>query len=347
MTNFLLINITIMTIYFFSFQSKESSFDFMDINHTTLLKGFAILTVLWSHIGGELGVNYIQTIAGIGVSIFIICSGYGLTESYKKRGLDGFFKNRITKIVFLFWIVELIGLTINGVSKGIIIKDLLFITPATSYGWFMQYILICYCIFWAVMKVHEKNSFIGKHTLLTFNTIFIAWFILESLYFAKEGMPELRARQMFAFPIGYYISINKMKLKLFIEDNKLNLELVMIIIGLTISVISQMDVMNNFKIIFTNILSLFTVMPIGIAIIMLSWRYKRILENRLFEILGNLSFEIYLIHSFTLSIIKEFIISIILFIIVTCTLTLILYKISEFLNRRRESNGRYNGNYIN
>lgn len=58
--------------------SRNSEIKFMDKPFTTAIKGFSILTVVWAHTGGRLGVGGIQFIAGVGVSLFIICSGYGL-----------------------------------------------------------------------------------------------------------------------------------------------------------------------------------------------------------------------------------------------------------------------------
>ena len=56
----------------------------MDVKYTNCIKGFSILTVIWAHTGAKLDVEAIQFIAGIGVSLFIICSGHGLELSYQK-----------------------------------------------------------------------------------------------------------------------------------------------------------------------------------------------------------------------------------------------------------------------
>lgn len=56
-------------------------------NCTTAIKGFAILTIVWAHIGARLGVGRVQFIARIGVVSFLICSGYSLEISYEKRRL--------------------------------------------------------------------------------------------------------------------------------------------------------------------------------------------------------------------------------------------------------------------
>ena len=67
------------------FFGKKNLYDsFFSRSQTGILKGVGILTVLWAHSGMNYGIGGIQWIAGIGVALFLIFSGYGLTESYKK-----------------------------------------------------------------------------------------------------------------------------------------------------------------------------------------------------------------------------------------------------------------------
>lgn len=60
-----------------------------------------------------------------------------------------------------FWIVELIGLFVTDsftVKKYVL--DFIFLMPATGYGWFMGYIVICYSIFYVIKKLvkNDKNQ---------------------------------------------------------------------------------------------------------------------------------------------------------------------------------------------
>lgn len=40
---------------------------------------------------------------------------------------------------------------------------------------------------------------------------FVAWFVLESVFFANPDMPFLRARQMLSFPCGVLLAKHKEK----------------------------------------------------------------------------------------------------------------------------------------
>lgn len=52
------------------------------------------------HLAGHLGTNIFTPFGGIGVTIFLVLSGFGLNESLKKNGINGF----ITKKFYRIWL---------------------------------------------------------------------------------------------------------------------------------------------------------------------------------------------------------------------------------------------------
>lgn len=137
------------------------------------------MTVVWAHSGAMLSVGGIQFIAGIGVALFLICSGYGLEISYEKNGLKGFWKKRLLGVCLPFWIIELIGLLVTGnFSVKIYLFDISFLKPATGYGWFMGYIVICYLIFYVI----KKKVLDSKLQTVALFVAFAVWFVLESVF---------------------------------------------------------------------------------------------------------------------------------------------------------------------
>lgn len=88
--------------------------------------------------------------------------------------------------------------------------DAVFISPATGYGWFMQYIVICYILFFSVKMMSEKLRVNEMWILIV---AFAVWFIADSCFFADSGMPFLRARQMLSFPLGVMIAKNREKIE--------------------------------------------------------------------------------------------------------------------------------------
>lgn len=93
MKYFAFLTFLIFTCYLLGFVKKPEKYQWMDRNYTTAIKGFSILTVVWAHSGARLSVGGIQFIAGIGVALFLMCSGYGLEVSYEKNRLKASGRN--------------------------------------------------------------------------------------------------------------------------------------------------------------------------------------------------------------------------------------------------------------
>lgn len=207
MKYFAFLTLLIIVSYLLDFAKRPEKYQWMDRNYTTAIKGFAILTVVWVDTGARLGVGGIQFIAGIGVALFLICSG--LEISYEKDGLKGFWKKHLLGVCLPFWVIELIGLLATGTfSVKSYLLDFIFLKPATSYGWFMGYIVVCYLIFYVV-----KRFIPDAKRMTVFFGAFAVWFVLESVFFAKPDMPFLCARQMLSFPCGVLLAMNKEKVE--------------------------------------------------------------------------------------------------------------------------------------
>ena len=74
----------------------------------------------------------------------------------------------------------------------------------------MQYIVICYILFFSVKMMSEKLRVNEMWILIV---AFAVWFIADSCFFADSGMPFLRARQMLSFPLGVMIAKNREKIE--------------------------------------------------------------------------------------------------------------------------------------
>ena len=69
--------------------SDKDEIIFMDRQCTNIMKGFAILSIVMCHMMGTFGggIVYFTPLGGIGVSIFLILSAYGLNESWNRGGV--------------------------------------------------------------------------------------------------------------------------------------------------------------------------------------------------------------------------------------------------------------------
>lgn len=286
MSIFAIFTVFVLGIFLLGIRNRRDHADFMDRNFTTVLKGISILTVVWAHTGAALGVEGIQFIAGVGVWIFLFCSGYGLELSWQHRGLKEFWKKRFLSVFIIFWAVELVGLTVIGrFSLGGFIKDCLFIEPDTGYGWYMQYLVICYLIFW--LNKSALGSRCMKEQLVAIFASFAIWFVIDSLFFADPGMPFLRAGQMLAFPLGVLVGDKREDGRKVLVQNR-HLLISGGILGCLFMAITQLSAVKHLPYMPQNIFSLFTVMPLALAVITVCTVFPVITKSAFLDILGSI-----------------------------------------------------------
>ncbi len=306
--------------------------------HTNILKGIAIFMIVWGHIGARLGVHNLQFIGGVGVALFLLCSGYGLYTSYQNNGLKNYWKKKIFKVILPFYLVEIIGLAITGeLSVTVILRDFLFIRPATSYGWFMGYLVCCYIIFWIAMKCSEKFKISKISSFAILSIAFAIWFVSDSLFFANPNMPFLWARQMMSFLIGVVLSYGLQNKKLSGHlplCRSTGLIILSVIFGAGMIEITQLEVIKNLPYILSNMMALFTVLPLAIAVLTFTACFQRVVNNRLFLLSGGISFEIYLVHAFTLSLVEQNMVRVLLFILITFVLAWITHFVVGWVNKK-------------
>lgn len=62
-------------------------------------KGIAIILVVLSHFAGlYTNLRYFSFFGGVGVSVFLILSGYGISSSIEKNKLNDFWKKRLISV---------------------------------------------------------------------------------------------------------------------------------------------------------------------------------------------------------------------------------------------------------
>jgi len=151
---------------FCSFQIKKSR-DLLPMNVTQELKGIGILAVMFGHIGYFLVDDYrflfpLSIGAGVGVNIFLLLSGFGLTLGMLNRKLPAleFYRKRMIKVFIPFWIA-LIGFFLldalvlhRTYSLAYMARSLVGFFPRAdmaddinSVFWYITWILMYYILF--------------------------------------------------------------------------------------------------------------------------------------------------------------------------------------------------------
>lgn len=75
MKYFVFFTFVIFSLYLAGFIKKPGKYHWMDKDYMAAIKGLLSLTVVWSHSGMRLSIGGIQFGAGIGVALFLLCSG--------------------------------------------------------------------------------------------------------------------------------------------------------------------------------------------------------------------------------------------------------------------------------
>jgi len=201
--------------------TKEAVFKF-NIDTTNINKGFALILLLWHHLFYEYPeygflVYKSALLAKVCVAIFVLLSGYGLSESFKKKpmGIWRFYFTRLKKLYITYWIIALIFIPIgvfyfdrtlekiygNYEHIKLLIQMLgLHMYLPVGYGynptwWFMSLIIGLYLLFPFLYKIIVKFGI-------------IILFILLLLIVLPINAPILSFLKVWLLPfaIGIYLS---------------------------------------------------------------------------------------------------------------------------------------------
>lgn len=246
---------------------------------TKQLKGIAIFLVVICHILNQY-TRYATPLGGIGVSIFLFLSSYGLCHSLCKNGLTDFWKKRFFNVVTPYWIVEffLYMIFIHPYLKEVIL-DLTFIHVLHPIGWYLNYLFVWYAIFWMVMMFtkDDRDKFVA---------FMIAAFTLSLYSFFYSS---IRFEQSFSFLLGLFFY--KMKNSDIVLGKKVLIAC--FVLGVAGLAIKQLNIVRAIPQ-YLNILDLIVKTSCLLFVINLSFCVNT--NYNVFNILGDYSYEIYLIH---------------------------------------------------
>lgn len=259
--------------------------NFLDKENTTSMKGVAILLITISHMGDGFHITTFVSLGGIGVALFLVLSGYGMMESYKKNGLMGFWKKRLLRVLvpYILWALFFSAYQLL-VGKNV---ELL------RY-WFVEYIVIWYVVFYLSARFLPKQQWI----IFSFLAILLYWFL-----------PWWKAQQSLSFITGMLISkyrnsIMKISMKSFLLIGCLFLLVVMFAFKIKQWVpigeemmIEDVPFVNNWgdNHYLRKLAQIFIKLPIALFIIIIMELLSRY-KSKLLYAIGLVSYELYLVQ---------------------------------------------------
>lgn len=184
---------------------------------TAELKGVAILAVIFAHIGHFLVEDHrflvpLSLSAGVGVNLFLVLSGYGLTYSMMRRSssLLEFYRRRVSRIFIPLWIalfailfIDRVFLDISYPIKTMAHAFVGFFPQANIYEdinaplWYLTIALFYYAIY---PILFFKRFPIVSSLLITAT----GYAVTKQLLPVDEDVLDTYRLHVFAFPLGVF-----------------------------------------------------------------------------------------------------------------------------------------------
>lgn len=254
----------------------------MSKDQTTCFKGVAILLIVIDHCCSHfVGARLINPFGNIGVSLFLIVSGYGLNMSFKKSGLQGFWKKRILRVWLPYAIITLLAAPFSWDSLQDFALQMLCLR--CSY-WFVPYVIKCYIVFWVFSLLAPKRR-LTLMMLISAASLFIP--------------DELQSKQAFCFITGVYISEFYPQIMILLRrrNTAFVIASTLFVIGTFFLALKQLPEIRSLSETVIFVLIDFIVrFAYALSIILGSSIFPRIFSNKLLLHSGIISYELYLIH---------------------------------------------------
>lgn len=183
---------------------------------TEKLKGFAILTVCFSHCA-DLGLLPLHRdmwamLCQIGMALFVFLSGYGVWKSFVKSGLENYFERKIDRIYipFLFvQVVEFIAIsiifkqrfTVNDYFSAFLLGKGATLFDASM--WYILYQFMWYLTFYLCARCFKNE----KAILVALFVLSIVYIVFANTYFEHCSYLSLQ------FPFGIFFAMISEKIK--------------------------------------------------------------------------------------------------------------------------------------
>lgn len=168
-------------------------FNFCDRNHFWILKGIAILAALIAvFCQSFLRVGNSGPITQMAAAVFVLCSGFGVSESFlKKKGLVHYWENKLIKV----WIPSVvIVLVLNIIEEGNI-ASWIANSPLGFKGNLLYVIFGGYAVFWLMFQLADNKS-----------VRLIGLFVIAAAAFFLVPKTVGIQSYVLAFPVGVLLS---------------------------------------------------------------------------------------------------------------------------------------------
>ena len=178
---------------------------------STVLKGFAIVLVIFGHRG------LIDCAGSWGVLIFLVLSGYGIFKSAQGKGLAGYWRNRVIGVLvpYVLFCVFQLGLSLV-MGEGIGAGNVLCTVTGLDFGlnvdptmWYISFIFACYAVFYGAWRAYERRGAAAFTAVLLVAFVLIAAVGLTNVVWHRGTAAWT---YFWAFPAGVLLAMYEKKL---------------------------------------------------------------------------------------------------------------------------------------
>lgn len=298
--------------------------NFFDKEQTDILRGIAIVFVVYCHYFGGIGLPYYYTSVGtIGVGLFFLMSGFGLMTSRmrKKDYNKNFMRKRLSRIyptfTISFVICCIIYCFLSWPLKTKHIIDFLILSLPDSVNWYLKVQVIMYVVFWLLSLIIKDN----KKFVISLIGVSVLYFIIANLtlkndYMWYETAPVFSIGAVLAFYKEKVYNIVSRKYKTFLFAS---FGLIFISFGLYYYI---GGLYPEIAFVYSAVLLFFMSM------------FKLKGSSKVMKFLGNISLELYLSHTIILKVSSFINLGSFVGMIIFLSLSIILAIIIKFFSDR-------------
>lgn len=285
-------------------------------NNTAWLKGFSALAIMVSHFLFQLDgyPRILKLLSVICVSVFLFLSGYGINESYKEKGLDGYWERRLKRVLIPYWIVMLVQLPFwESFSMERLLHNLLF---TDGDLWFIDFIVRWYIVYWIVRR------FVPKHT-----TLLLIAFGLYCIF-----LPSLESGQAFCFFFGYLVSEHRPTVERLDKKKQLGICAAALAYGVLFAGIKEIPAVREWKgTLPFNLILLNTLFPISVSLLCLPALLPQVKRFFPMQWLAPIAYELYIVHYLFMSSIEGSVTHLFLFIALSLVISIVFHYFNKYL----------------
>lgn len=184
----------------------------MSKEQSTFLKGIAVILVIISHFWGGYNLRVFTPLGGVGVAMFLFLSGYGLSKSFDKSGLESYWWKKLTRIgiPWLIWCCMFFA-----ISRCVVV---LHDSSIILRYWYLEYLFVWYLLFWVCNKLFSKRIslivyaisavamfFLWKNLQAEQSLSFVAGVALAEMERANCQRKRSSSKWRFAMPIALFV----------------------------------------------------------------------------------------------------------------------------------------------